>query len=166
MLQTFLARRAFKGHFEHSKETPRVLGHSTHSGTRKVLEHSGTQGTWEFERYLNTRVIKAFGNSKGTWTLGYSRHLGIEKYLNTRVLKALGNRKVLKHSGTQGTWELERYLNTQVLKAPGTRRALVDSGTWTLEHSRHFICQTPFTVCQIIILSVFCLDGCNLYFNL
>ena len=70
----------------HSRDS-RHSRHSRHSGTRRVLGHSSTQGTWALG-HSGTQGTWARGlsgtwalrHSKGTWSLGHS---------GTRTLEAL-----------------------------------------------------------------------------
>ena len=56
-------------------------------------------------RHSSLKALKALGRSKGTWTLGYSWHLGL-----------WGNRALEEHLGTQGIRAFKRHLGTRALE--------------------------------------------------
>ena len=86
------------------------LRHSWHSGARKALGHSGTQGSQgppalKKLGYLDTWGTQALKGYLGTW--GNWDIQALEGHLGTRTLKALehsGSRKALAHS--EENWAL------------------------------------------------------------
>ena len=75
MFQTFLTRRTLKGHLstprelqEHCKGTW-ALEHLRHLGTRRALEHLGTQGTWALAHLKETWALEALYLADSIWYL-------------------------------------------------------------------------------------------------